>query len=185
MVLLHSPGGDLGTTAPAFSLPDPDGTFVSLDDVRGPNGVVVMFICNHCPYVLAIVDRLAADMAALAGDGVGAVAIMPNDYDAYPADAPALMRDFATQNRFTFAYLVDDTQAVAKAYGAVCTPEFFGFDADLRLVYRGRLDEGRVDAPPGAGAPRELVAAMRAVAGGHGAPPEQHASMGCSIKWRT
>ncbi len=182
MALTHTPEAALGAVAPDFSLPDAAGVRVARDDARGPNGLVVAFICNHCPYVKAIAPRFAADAQILDALGVGLAAIMPNDYDAYPADAPARMPAFAAEHGFTFPYLVDESQDVARAYGAVCTPDFFGYDADLRLVYRGRLDAGRLEAPP-ADAPRELVEAMRAAIEGRAAA-EAHASLGCSIKWR-
>lgn len=184
MALLNSPAGELGASAPAFALPNPAGTTVSLDDARGPNGLVVMFICNHCPYVQAVITRVVDDMAALRAVGVGAVAIMPNDYDAYPDDAPDKMARFANQHGFDFPYVVDADQRVAKAYGAVCTPEFFGYDKALSLVYRGRLDAGRLGPPPSDDG-RELFHAMRMVAGGEPLTKPQAPSMGCSIKWRT
>ncbi len=184
MALMQTPTDGLGMRAPEFSLPDAAGREFTLNDVRGENGVVVMFICNHCPYVQAVIDRTVADMAALSALGVGAVAIMPNDYQSYPDDRPERMAHFAEAHRFGFPYLIDETQDVARAYGAVCTPDFYGFDRDMTLVYRGRLDAGRMDAP-GADAPRELLAAMSVVAEGKPAPKNQAPSMGCSIKWRS
>lgn len=184
MALLHTPAGALGAPAPDFTLHDPQGAPVSLSDARGPHGLVAAFICNHCPYVQAVIDRTVADMAALSALGVGAVAIMPNDYQSYPDDRPERMAHFAEAHRFGFPYLIDETQDVARAYGAVCTPDFYGFDRDMTLVYRGRLDAGRMDAP-GADAPRELLAAMSVVAEGKPAPKNQAPSMGCSIKWRS
>jgi len=173
----------LGALAPDFSLPGVDGRTWRLDEVAGPKGVVVMFICNHCPYVKAVVDRIVQDMAALREAGVGAVAISSNDAQAYPEDGFDRMQAFAAQHGFGFPYLYDESQAVGRAYGAVCTPDFFGLDAQRRLVYRGRLDaSGRQPAAPGA--KRELHDAMMEVARGHAAPQPQHASMGCSIKWR-
>jgi peroxiredoxin len=174
----------LGAAAPDFSLPGVDGRTHTLADVAGKNGVVVMFICNHCPYVRAVADRIVRDMQALRDAGVGAVAISSNDAAAYPDDSYERMKEFARRHGFDFPYLYDESQDVARAYGAVCTPDFFGFDRDRRLVYRGRLDaSGRQPAPPGA--KRELLDAMRAVAEGRPAPAEQTASIGCSIKWKT
>ena len=173
----------LGDTAPDYSLPGVDGRTVRLADVSGPNGAVVMFICNHCPYVKAVVDRIVSDMAALRELGIGAVAISSNDAQAYPEDGFEPMKAFAKQHGFGFPYLHDESQAVARAYGAVCTPDFFGFDSRQRLVYRGRLDaSGRQAAAPGM--KRELFEAMKAVAAGGAAPSVQLASIGCSIKWR-
>ncbi len=183
MALLETPAGDLGWAAAPFSLANPAGAIYGLDDLKGPRGLVLAFICNHCPYVKAMIGRFVADAGVLQGMGVGVAAIMPNDWSTHPADAPDRMEDFARDHGFTFPYLVDADQAVAKAYGAVCTPDLFGFDGGLILRYRGRLDAGRVEAPP-ADAPRDLLEAMRAIAEGRPAPDEQPASMGCSIKWR-
>jgi peroxiredoxin len=178
----QSNAGALGTIAPPFELPGVDGERHSLDSVRGANGTVVMFLCNHCPYVKAVVDKIPRDMRELAALGVGSVAIMSNDATAYPEDSFANMKRFAAAHGFGFPYLYDESQDVARAYGAVCTPEFFGFDRDLRLVYRGRLDDaGRT---PRDGNRRDLVDAMRAVASGEAAPGPQYAAIGCSIKWR-
>lgn len=183
MALTETPAVALGAAAPDFELADWRGERFTLADVRGPRGLLVMFICNHCPYVLATIDRAAADARALIDAGVGVVAVMPNDWSRYPDDAPEHMGPFAEEHGFSFPYLVDADQSVAKAYGAVCTPDYFGYDADLKLRYRGRLDAGRIDPPP-ADAPRELLEAMRAVAETGAAPAEQNPSMGCSIKWR-
>ncbi|MDW3207138.1 MAG: thioredoxin family protein [Alphaproteobacteria bacterium] len=178
-----SPQTPLGTAAPSFELPDPTGTAHSLDDVRGKNGTVVAFICNHCPYVVAVADRIAQAARDLQGRDIGFVAIMSNDWQAYPQDAPNRMVEFARRYGFEFPYLIDETQEIAKAYGAVCTPDFFGFDSDLKLVYRGRLDEsGRMPGPKEA--KRDLVDAMLAVADGGPIPENQPSAMGCSIKWR-
>ena len=174
---------DLGLDAPDFALPDTTGKTVSLADARGEKGTVVVFICNHCPYVKAITARLVAASDAMKAFGVNLVAINANDAATYPEDSFVKMGAFAVKEGFTFPYLHDESQAVAKAYGAVCTPDFFGYDANLKLVYRGRLDEGRRDPPP-AGAKAELVDAMRMVAETGKAPAEQTPSMGCSIKWK-
>jgi peroxiredoxin len=183
MAALQPPLCDFGWEAPRFTLEDAYGNPFALEDVRGPYGTLVMFICNHCPYVRAIADRIGRDAFDLQKKGVGVIAVMPNDYERYPDDAPEKMKRFAEDHRFSFPYVVDEAQTVAKAYGAVCTPEFFGFNADLKLQYRGRLDaSGRAPAPRSAR--RELYEAMSRIAQTGSGPSEQHASMGCSIKWR-
>lgn len=171
------------TPAVAFRLPATDGRRYALDDIAGSNGTVIVFICNHCPYVKAIIDRLAADARTLMAEGIGFAAICSNDAAAYPEDSFAAMQRFAGAHALPFPYLHDEDQAVARAYGAVCTPDFFGYDASRRLKYRGRLDAGRTTPPP-AGARRELVEAMRAIAATGAAPPGQVPSIGCSIKWK-
>jgi peroxiredoxin len=184
MALTHTPVCEFGRPAPDFSLPDAEGKIWSLQDCRGDRATLVMFICNHCPYVKAVCDALVRDVRSLAAAGVRAVGIMPNDYASYPEDAPEKMREFARVHGFTFPYLVDATQEVARAYGAVCTPDFFGYDRDLRLQYRGRLDATTPGRPAPEGSPRELLEAMTLIAQtGHG-PERQSPSMGCSIKWR-
>lgn len=172
-----------GWPAPDFSLPGIDGRVWSLAQVRGGRGTLIMFICNHCPYVQAVIDRIVRDAASLRGVGIGVAAIMSNDTVAYPEDSFDNMKAFAARHAMDFPYLHDETQQVARAYGAVCTPDFFGFDAALGLQYRGRLDaSGRLPGP--ADGRRDLLEAMIRVAeSGHG-PAEQIASMGCSIKWR-
>ncbi len=183
MPALETPICDFGWAAPDFSLPDLNGKMHSLADIRGETATLIMFICNHCPYVKAVAERLVADVKQLQAMGVGVAAIMSNDWQAYPADAPDKMRAFAEEHGFTFPYLIDESQAVARAYDAVCTPDFFGFDADLGLQYRGRLDESRAQ-PAGPQAKRELLEAMRQVVETGQGPRDQIASMGCSIKWR-
>ena len=173
----------LGESAPDFRLPATDGRTCALMDVAGAKGTVVVFICNHCPYVKAVIGRLAANARVLIGEGVGFAAISSNDAASYPEDSFPKMRKFALAHDFPFPYLHDETQNVARAYGAVCTPDFFGFDLDLKLKYRGRLDEGRTTPPP-ADARRELLDAMRAIAEGLPAPANQVPSIGCSIKWK-
>jgi peroxiredoxin len=173
----------LDARAPDFRLPATDGRTYTLKDVAGENGAVIVFICNHCPYVKAVIGRLVADARLLMGEGVGFAAVCSNDATSYPEDSFAKMREFAERHDFPFPYLHDETQDVARAYGAVCTPDFFGYDRQLMLKYRGRLDEGRTTPPP-PNARRELLEAMRAIAAGGPAPANQVPSIGCSIKWR-
>ena len=173
----------LGTPAIDFALPATDGRTYTLADVAGAKGAVIVFICNHCPYVKAVIDRMVADARALMAEGIGFAAICSNDARGYPEDSFANMQRFAKAHAFPFPYLHDADQSAARAYGAVCTPDFFGYDAGRKLKYRGRLDEGRTGAPP-AGARRELVEAMRAIAATGAGPAQQNASMGCSIKWK-
>lgn len=174
---------DFGRPAPDFSLPGTDGKTYRLADVAGPNGLLVMFICNHCPYVKAILDRLVRDARDLKALGIGCVAISANDATTYPEDSFDNMRRVAEAEQLPFPYLYDASQDVARAYGAVCTPDFFGYNKHLQLQYRGRLDASRKDPAP-AGARRELYEAMRQVAETGKGPAEQNASVGCSIKWR-
>lgn len=178
----ETPVCDFGWPAVDFELPDPDGRQFSLAGVRGSGGTLVMFICNHCPYVRAVADRLAADAKALQQRGIGVIAIMPNDYRRHPEDAPGKMKEFAHRHGFAFPYVVDETQAVARAYNAVCTPDFFGFNSALELQYRGRLDASGMRADTGGR--RELLEAMTTIAETGEGPREQIASIGCSIKWR-
>jgi peroxiredoxin len=182
MVATETPICDFGWKAVDFDLPGVDGARHTLESVRGPKGTLIAFICNHCPYVRAVIDRFVADVKVLQDKGIGAAAIMSNDTDAYPADSFENMETFAKEHGFTFPYLIDGTQEVARAYGAVCTPDFFGFDADLGLQYRGRLDASKKEAAPDAR--RELLEAMIQVAETGQGPAEQIPSMGCSIKWR-
>lgn len=177
------PLSDLGTKAPDFRLPGVDGREWSLQDCRGEHGTVVMFICNHCPYVKASIDRIITACRDLMLLGVKAVAVSANDAAAYPEDSFENMRSFAQVHRFPFPYLYDESQAVARAYDAACTPDFFGYNAALELQYRGRLDEGRTS-PPGPSARRELFEAMQQIAKIGKGPREQMASIGCSIKWK-
>jgi len=178
----QSQPAELGMTAPPFSLRATDGRTYTLADVRGAHGVVVAFICNHCPYVKAALPAMMEDVVALRGLGVGFVAINPNDGLAYPEDSYNAMVALADDVALPFLYLRDETQAVARAYGAVCTPEFFGFDAGLTLRYRGRLDASRKSAVPQAR--RDLVEAMLDVVLTGNARGEQFPALGCSIKWR-
>jgi len=169
--------------APDFRLPATDGKTYALADVTGEKGTVIVFICNHCPYVIGVIDRLVADAQALMLEGFGFAAVCSNDAKAYPEDSFAKMKDFAKAHALPFPYLHDEDQAIARAYGAVCTPDFFGYDKDRKLKYRGRLDEGRT-APPPKGAKRELLDAMREIGRTGEAPKEQVSSIGCSIKWK-
>ena len=174
----------LGVKAPGFRLPGTDGKTYGLEDVAGRNGQVVAFICNHCPYVKAVAERMVADAKTLMAEGIGFVAISANDIVSHPEDSPENMRLFAARYGFSFPYLYDASQEVARAYDAVCTPEFYGITREGVIAYHGRLDEGRKD-QPAPGAKRELVDALRMIAAtGHG-PERQLASVGCSIKWKT
>ncbi|RVV99247.1 thioredoxin family protein [Mesobaculum littorinae] len=182
MALEKPPVCDFGWTAPTFELPGTDGKTHALETLRGPQGTLLIFICNHCPYVLAVVDRIVRDAKDLQSLGVGVAAICSNDAEAYPADSFDNMARFATEHGFTFPYLHDESQEVARAYGAACTPDFFGFNADLALQYRGRLDASRAE--PATGARRDLYEAMSEVAETGRGPAQQIPSMGCSIKWK-
>jgi peroxiredoxin len=178
-----TPVCDFGWKAPPFTLPATDGRRYALDEVRGPNGTLVAFICNHCPYVKAVIGRLVRDARELAALGIATVAINANDAVQYPDDGFAEMQAFARRHQLPFPYLHDETQEVASAYGAVCTPDFFGFNAGLELQYRGRLDASRKEAADGAR--RDLFEAMKLVAETGLGPADQVASIGCSIKWKT
>jgi len=173
----------LGWTAPSFRLPGVDGKTYSLDELRGPNGTLVMFICNHCPYVKAVIDRIVRDVDELRPLGINAVAISSNDVAHYPEDSFDNMKRFAAAHRFSFPYLFDESQGVARAYDAACTPDFFGFNADLELQYRGRLDASRKQAAP-PDVRRDLFEAMKQIAETGRGPREQVPSIGCSIKWK-
>ena len=173
---------EFGWRAQDFSLPATDGKTYTLADIAGPKGTLIMFICNHCPYVTSAIDRIVDDAHAIADMGIGIAAICSNDAATYPADSFPKMVDFAKANDFPFPYLHDESQAVARAYDAACTPDFFGFDADGGLQYRGRLDAGGMRAVPGAR--RDLRLAMGQIAETGRGPRDQTASMGCSIKWR-
>jgi peroxiredoxin len=183
MVSTKTPVCDFGWKAPAFSLEGTDGETYTLDAIRGPKGTLVMFICNHCPYVKAIHGRLVRDAKALQELGFGVIAIMSNDPNEYAEDSFDNMAAVARDNGFTFPYVIDETQEIARAYDARCTPDFFGFNADLELQYRGRLDASGNEAAA-ADAKRELFEAMSRVAETGKGPAQQTASIGCSIKWR-
>ena len=182
MPALTPPVCDFGFKAPDFTLPATDGRSYALSDVTGEKGVLLMFICNHCPFVKAIATRLVTEIKELQDLGIGAAAICSNDAAAHPEDSFDRMAHYAETWQFTFPYLHDSTQDVARAYGAVCTPDFFGFNKDLELQYRGRFDNTgtgplREDRTP------ELLEAMRLVAASGTGPADQTASIGCSIKW--
>lgn len=183
MVSLETPLCDFGRPAIDFALPGTDGRVWTLADCRGPNGLLVMFICNHCPYVKAVRARLVRDARELLTLGIGSVAIMSNDPAIQPEDDFEGMQRIAREFDFPFPYLLDETQAVARAYGAVCTPDLFGYNGRLQLQYRGRLDASRKETAP-ADARRELFEAMRLVAETGRGPAEQIPGIGCSIKWR-
>lgn len=177
-----TPKIEFGRAAPDFKLPATDGRSYTLADCRGEKGTVVMFICNHCPFVKAVRHKIVLDAGELIEHGVRSVAIMPNDPTDYPEDSFENMKNVAEKFNFPFPYLLDETQETAKDYGAVCTPDFFGYDKDLKLQYRGRLDEcGMQDKP---GVERELFEAMKTVAATGAGPARQRPGIGCSIKWR-
>jgi peroxiredoxin len=182
MVSLQPPVCEFGLAAPDFRLPGVDGREWTREDCMGEKGLLVMFICNHCPYVKAVIDRIVRDANELKPLGINCVAIMSNDATAYPEDSFDNMRAWSERLAFPFPYLVDKSQDVARSYGAVCTPDFFGYNADAQLQYRGRLDESRKEAAP-ADVRRDLFEAMKQVAETGEGPREQVASMGCSIKW--
>ena len=173
----------LGTVAPDFELPNVDGRMVDYATAAGPKGTVVMFICNHCPFVKHVADELSVLGRESMARGIGVVAISSNDVSTHPADSPEQMVHEAEERGYVFPYLYDETQAVAHAYHAACTPDFFLFDADRKLVYRGQLDASR----PGNEVPvtgADLRAAIDALLNGRPIPAEQRPSLGCNIKWK-
>ncbi len=181
-MVVETPICNFGWKAPAFELPGTDGELHRLEELRGERATLIIFICNHCPYVRSVIDRIVRDVAALAPLGVGVAAICSNDAASHPDDSFDNMVGFAADNGFNFPYLHDASQQVARAYDAVCTPDFFGFNDALELRYRGRLDEsGRLPAEPGAR--RELYEAIARIAETGEGPAQQVPSMGCSIKW--
>ena len=182
MALKQPPVCNFGWKAPDFALKGVDGKTYSLKHVRGSKGTLIVFICNHCPYVIAVIDRLASEARALQALGIGVIAIMPNDTKSYPEDSFDNMKAFAKAHDFTFPYVIDETQAITHAYDAVCTPDFFGFNAKDELQYRGRLDESGMRLVKNSR--RELFEAMKQVAETGRGPQHQTPSMGCSIKWR-
>jgi peroxiredoxin len=181
MASIHPPVCDFGWSAPDFNLVNVDGRSLSRDQVMGEKGLLVMFICNHCPYVKAILPRLLADCRELNSLGINSVAIMSNDPTVYPEDGFEHMKKIAADMDFPFAYLLDPSQQVAKAFGAVCTPDFFGFNSRGQLQYRGRFDESRKETASRSS--RDLFHGMRRIAETGTGPAEQIASIGCSIKW--
>lgn len=183
MVSLETPVCEFGKPAPDFRLPGVDGKVWTRDECKGPKGLLVMFICNRCPYVKAIRERIVRDCRELKELGIHSVAIMSNDPTEYPEDSFDNMKKVAEEYDFPFPYLLDETQEVAKAFGAVCTPDFFGYNADLGLQYRGRLDASRKETAP-EGVRRDLFEAMKQVAETGKGPEEQIPGMGCSIKWK-
>ena len=174
---------DFGWPAVDATLPSVDGKMHSIFGQAGPNGLVVAFICNHCPYVKAVIGRIVRDAEDLKAEGIGFVAVSSNDAEAYPEDSFANMKLFAAANHFPFPYLYDEDQAVARAYGAACTPDFFGFNSDLTLQYRGRLDASRKEVGA-SDLRRDLFEAMKQVARTGNGPKDQITSVGCSIKWK-
>ena len=187
MASINPPVCDFGWQAPDFNLPDfnpifGDGRLVSRDLAMGKNGLLVMFICNHCPYVKAILPRLIADVRELKMLGVNTVAIMSNESTDYPEDSLENMQKIAREMDFPFPYLLDASQQIAKNYDAVCTPDFFGFNNQFQLQYRGRFDKSRKETAPDN--TRDLFVAMKLVAETGAGPREQLASIGCSIKWK-
>ncbi len=182
MVSLQPPVCDFGWKARNFDLPGVDGKRYTLESVRGKNGLLVMFICNHCPYVKSIRERIIRDTRELQAHGINSIAVMSNDPADYAEDSFENMKKVAVEYGYPFPYVLDETQQVAKDYGAVCTPDFFGFNSNLELQYRGRLDASRKETAPDA--TRDLFNAMVQVARTGQGPREQIASMGCSIKWK-
>ncbi|HVC38134.1 MAG TPA: thioredoxin family protein [Gammaproteobacteria bacterium] len=183
MAAHESPLCDFGKPAPEFKLLGVDGRRWTLADSRGEKATLVMFLCNHCPYVQASIERIVTVCNGLAPLGMKAVAIMPNDVENYPDDSYENMQRFAQAHKFPLPYLYDETQKTARAYGAVCTPDFFGYNAKLELQYRGRLDESRPSLPK-PDARRELFEAMQQIIETGKGPREQFASVGCSVKWK-
>lgn len=183
MALVETPPGEIGSSAPNFALKATDGKTYRLEDIKGENGLLVMFICNHCPYVKAIIDKIIRDTRELTQMGINSIAIMANDSTDYPEDSFDNMKKLAEEKNFPFPYVIDETQDIARAYGAVCTPDFFGYNRDLTLEYRGRLDSAGKNSDPSA--ERDLYNAMMQIAQLDRGPRVQHPSMGCSIKWKT
>ena len=181
MASINTPVCEFGWQAPSFLLPNVDGKHISRNEMMGKNGLLVMFICNHCPYVKAILPRLIADVKEMLSLGVNTVAIMSNDPTDYPEDSFENMKKLAIDMALPFPYLLDATQQIAKDYGAVCTPDFFGFNNKNELQYRGRFDESRKETAPDS--TRDLFKAMQLIAETGVGPREQIASVGCSIKW--
>jgi peroxiredoxin len=182
-MLTQTPICDFGKKAVPFKLKSTEGKFISLEDLKGENGTLIMFICNHCPYVKAITKDIVEDCNELKKLGVNSIAISSNDPTNYPEDCFENMIEFAKKNEFSFPYLIDETQEIAKAYDAVCTPDFFGYNKDLELQYRGRLRELKNLIPIRDGE-SDLYKAMKQIAETNNGPKDQIPSAGCSIKWK-
>jgi peroxiredoxin len=185
MALTTAPAPQFGAKPKDFSLKGIDGKTYTLKDVAGKKGTLVMFICNHCPFVKAIADRLAADMKVLQAKGIGVIAIMSNDTVTHPEDSFENMKKFSSQHGFTFPYVIDETQQTAKNYGAVCTPDFFGYNAAGELQFRGRLDEVNPSTPAKPTTKKELLDAMIQIAETGKGPDNQKPPIGCNIKWKS
>ena len=183
MSLTKTPICDFGKQAENFKLKSTDGKFLTLEDLKGKNGTLIMFICNHCPYVKAIISDVVKDCNVLSKLGVNSVAICSNDVVNYPEDSFENMSIFSKKNNFNFSYLHDETQEVAKKYGAVCTPDFFGYNGNLKLQYRGRIRELK-DLKPIRDGDSDLLSAMTQISKTGNGPKEQIPSMGCNIKWK-
>mgnify|MGYP001173662080 CR=1 FL=1 len=181
---VNAPNNNLDILAPSFNIKNIDNKTISLDEAKGKNGTIVVFICNHCPYVKAIATRLKKDSDELFNHSINTIAIMSNDVVNYPDDSFENMKIFSQKNNFNFPYLYDESQQIAKLYGAVCTPDFFGFDKDLKLKYRGRIDSGIMHSNKNDPIKRELFDAMIKIKDEGVGPKEQINSIGCSIKWK-
>jgi len=182
MTLTKTPICDFGKKAENFELKSTENKIITLNDAKGQNGTLIMFICNHCPYVKAVIEDIVNDCKTLEKEGIRSIAIMSNDTENYPEDSFDNMIKFAKNNKFNFPYLIDETQETAKKYGAVCTPDFFGYNKNLELQYRGRITELK-DLKPVRNSGSDLLKAMKMVAKTGKGPTEQTPSMGCSIKW--
>ena len=182
MALTKTPICDFGKKADQFQLKSIDNKMISLNDAKGENGTLIMFICNHCPYVKAVIKEIVLDCKELKKEGINSIAIMSNDTVNYPDDSFDKMIDFSQNNNFGFPYLIDETQEIAKKYDAVCTPDFFGYNKNLELQYRGRIRELK-DLKPVQGGESDLLNAMKMIAKTGQGPKEQVPSMGCNIKW--
>jgi len=182
MALTKTPICDFGKKAENFNLKSTENKMISLNDVKGESGTLIMFICNHCPYVLAVIKEIVKDCKELENNGIKSLAIMSNDPKVYEEDSFENMIQFAKDNEFNFPYVIDETQEIGSAYGAVCTPDFFGYNKNLELQYRGRIRELKNLIPVQDGE-SELLKAMKMIAETDNGPKEQFPSMGCSIKW--
>jgi len=182
MTLTKTPICDFGKKADFFELKSIENKLISLNDIKGKNGTLIMFICNHCPYVKAVIDDIIDDCKNLEKEEIKSVAIMSNDQKNYPEDSFENMISFSKKYKFSFPYLVDETQKIAKTYGAVCTPDFFGYNANLELQYRGRIRELK-DLKPVKSGESDLLKAMKLIAKTGKGPENQIPSMGCNIKW--